>query len=117
MTFSSKVLVDLLWPYDPQNYTDYLKGSIVGLISYLVNTPLSNIQKIQQMLEQTYMKTRKITHSMKPPQLEKFGLVPVLEEYCSMIDTDQLAVHLWINGLADNRISYSEKVNSASLKF
>lgn len=68
-------------------------------------------QKIQQMLEQTYMKTRKITHSMKPPQLEKFGLVPVLEDYCSMIDTDDMSVHLWINGLENNRLSYSEEHN------
>lgn len=68
-------------------------------------------RKIQQMLEQTYMKTRKITHSMKPPQLEKFGLVPVLEDYCSVIDTNQLSVYLWINGLENNRLSYSEEHN------
>ena len=68
-------------------------------------------KKIQQMLEQTYMKTRKITHSMKPPQLEKFGLVPVLEDYCSLIDTDRLSVHLWVNGLKNNRLSYSEEHN------
>ncbi|MEL6867713.1 MAG: ATP-binding protein, partial [Bacteroidota bacterium] len=56
------------------------------------------VKEVQQLISTTIQTTRRISHDLLPPVLDKFGLVAALEELCEQSSrSDQLTVDFEVN--------------------